>query len=96
MENLVKTQASKVCTFYNFVRTIFIPGPVSESKLLKTNKSYTLGRKDQPLVIASKKISKDHCDIVVGDYTVDDVVRWLSTCFTSSTLIVPYAGGLIR
>jgi hypothetical protein len=49
--------------------------PMSESKLLKTNKSYTLGRKDQPLVIASKKISKDHCDIVVGDYTVDDVVR---------------------
>jgi len=44
-----------------------------KSKLLKTNKSYTLGRKDQPLVIASKKLSKDHCDIVVGDYTVDDV-----------------------
>ena len=57
---------------------------MSESKLLKTNKSYTLGRKDRPLVIASKKISKDHCDIVVGDYTVDDVVRWLSTYFSSS------------
>lgn len=49
--------------------------PVLESKLLKTNKSYTLGRKDNPLVIASKKLSKDHCDIVVGEYTVDDVVR---------------------
>jgi hypothetical protein len=59
--------------------------PMSESKLLRTNKSYTLGRKDQPLVIASKKISKDHCDIIVGDYTVDDVVRWLSTYFTIST-----------
>lgn len=48
--------------------------PTSETKLLKTNKSYALGRKDRPLVIASKKISHDHCDIVVGDYTVDDVV----------------------
>lgn len=33
-------------------------------------------------MIASKKISKDHCDIVVGDYTVDDVVRWLLIYFT--------------
>ncbi|KAF8804211.1 proline-rich protein [Phlegmacium glaucopus] len=44
-----------------------------KTKLLKTNKSYALGRKDRPLVIASKKISHDHCDIVVGDYTIDDV-----------------------
>jgi len=49
--------------------------PMSETKLLKTNKSYALGRKDRPLVIASKKISHDHCDIVVGDYTIEDVVR---------------------
>ena len=86
MENMVKTQASKVCTCYKKICPDYLHSrPMSESKLLKTNKSYTLGRKDQPLVIASKKISKDHCDIVVGDYTIDDVVRWLSTYFTSST-----------
>ena len=59
----------------HFVQNIFISDPTSETKLLKTNKSYALGRKDRPLVVASKKISHDHCDIVVGDYTVDDVVR---------------------
>ena len=97
MENMVKTQAFKVCQFYIFVRPNYLHSrPMSESKLLKTNKTYTLGRKDQPLVIASKKISKDHCDIVVGDHTVDDVVRWLSTYFTSSHIIVPYSGELIR
>ena len=75
MENLVKTQASKVCTFYIYCPSYLYSMPKSETKLLKTDRSYTLGRKEQPLVIASKKISKDHCDIVVGDYTVDDVVR---------------------
>ena len=95
MENLVKIQAFKVCTFYIFVRIIFHSSLMSESKLLKTNRTYTLGRKEQPLVIASKKISKDHCDIVVGDYTVDDVVRWLST-FHKLFIIVSCSGELIR
>jgi hypothetical protein len=77
MEKLVEKQASKVSAFSPFLSAyILIPRPMAETKLLKTNKSYALGRKDRPLVIASKKISHDHCDIVVGDYTVDDVVRW--------------------
>ena len=56
--------------------------PMSDSKLLKTNKSYTLGGKDQQLLIPLKRSRKT---IVIGDYTVDDVIRWLSTYFTSST-----------
>ncbi|KAJ6525311.1 proline-rich protein [Mycena vulgaris] len=44
-----------------------------KTKLLKTGKSYTLGRKEQPLVINSKKISHDHGEFTVGKFTVDDV-----------------------
>lgn len=45
-----------------------------ESKLLKPNTSYTVGRKDRPLLVNNKKISHDHCDFVVGPHTVEDVV----------------------
>ncbi|KAF8152303.1 hypothetical protein B0H34DRAFT_724643 [Crassisporium funariophilum] len=44
-------------------------------KLLKTNKTYTVGRKERPLVVSSKKISSNHCEFEVGNYTVDDVVN---------------------
>ncbi|KAJ7095750.1 proline-rich protein [Mycena belliarum] len=44
-----------------------------KTKLLKTNKSYWLGRNGQPLVINSKKISRQHGLFVVGDFTEDNV-----------------------
>jgi hypothetical protein len=47
---------------------------IQEPKLLKPNTSYTVGRKDRPLLINNKKISHDHCDFVVGPHLVEDVV----------------------
>ena len=47
---------------------------IQEQKLLKPNSSYTVGRKDRPLLINNKKISHDHCDFVVGPHLVEDVV----------------------
>ncbi|KIL60029.1 hypothetical protein M378DRAFT_130929 [Amanita muscaria Koide BX008] len=44
-----------------------------KSKLLKTGKSYSLGRKDQPLIIMHKRISKDHGEFQVEDSTNDDI-----------------------
>ncbi|KAF9445795.1 hypothetical protein P691DRAFT_251672 [Macrolepiota fuliginosa MF-IS2] len=44
-----------------------------KSKLLKTGKSYSLGRKGQPLLVASKKVSQHHCTFTVRAYTLDDV-----------------------
>ncbi|KDR66168.1 hypothetical protein GALMADRAFT_232674 [Galerina marginata CBS 339.88] len=44
-----------------------------KAKLLKPNTSYTVGRKDRPLLINNKKISHDHCEIIVGNHTTDDV-----------------------
>ncbi|TFK35843.1 hypothetical protein BDQ12DRAFT_655171 [Crucibulum laeve] len=44
-----------------------------KSKLLKTGKSYPFGRKDRPLCMASKKVSHDHCEFIVGPYSVDEV-----------------------
>ena len=47
----------------------------AETKLLKTGRKISLGRKDKPLVVNSKKISRDHCEFTVGPCTPDDVVR---------------------
>ncbi|KAM6499381.1 proline-rich protein [Amanita muscaria] len=44
-----------------------------KSKLLKTGKSYSLGRKDQPLIIMHKRISKDHGEFQVEGSTNDDI-----------------------
>ncbi|KAF7760865.1 hypothetical protein Agabi119p4_10274 [Agaricus bisporus var. burnettii] len=44
-----------------------------KSKLLKSGKSYALGRKSQPLIVGSKKVSQEHCLFNVGEYTLDDV-----------------------
>jgi hypothetical protein len=46
-----------------------------ESKLLKTGKTYKLGRKDTALVVNHKVISKTHGEFKVGTFTGDDVVR---------------------
>lgn len=51
----------------------------TESKLLKPNSSYILGRKDRALVINNKRMSQDHCEFVVGDHTIDDTVN--TRCF---------------
>ncbi|EGN97494.1 hypothetical protein SERLA73DRAFT_124187 [Serpula lacrymans var. lacrymans S7.3] len=47
-----------------------------KTKLLKTGKKYSLGRKEQPLVINNKKISREHVKFTVGTYlqeNMDDV-----------------------
>lgn len=46
-----------------------------ETKLLKTGRKVPLGRKDKPLLVNNKKISRDHCEFTVGPCTQDDVVR---------------------
>ncbi|KAI0357044.1 hypothetical protein OH77DRAFT_1476410 [Trametes cingulata] len=43
--------------------------PPDKSKLLKTGSRYTVGRKDQPLTIKSKAISKAHAVFIVGHCT---------------------------
>ncbi|KAN0078258.1 hypothetical protein V8E55_010315 [Tylopilus felleus] len=45
----------------------------NKTKLLKTGRKISLGRKDKPLVVNSKKISRDHCEFTVGPCTPDDV-----------------------
>lgn len=44
-----------------------------KTKLLKTDTTYPVGRKDRPLTLASKKVSHDHCEFIVGNFTVDQV-----------------------
>lgn len=46
----------------------------TETKLLKPGKTYVLGRKDRPLLVNHKSISRDHLSFIVGDYTVEDAV----------------------
>ncbi|KAJ3557580.1 hypothetical protein NM688_g1399 [Phlebia brevispora] len=41
-------------------------------KWLQAGKKYMLGRKDRPLVINHKKISRDHLQFTVGDYPAQD------------------------
>ncbi|KAK0218837.1 proline-rich protein [Armillaria fumosa] len=45
----------------------------AKSKLLKPGSTYGLGRKGQPLLINSKKISHHHCELIVGESEMDDV-----------------------
>ncbi|KXN89540.1 hypothetical protein AN958_05566 [Leucoagaricus sp. SymC.cos] len=44
-----------------------------KSKLLKTGKSYSLGRKNQPLIVPNKKISQYHCKFTVEGCTLENV-----------------------
>lgn len=46
---------------------------ITKTKLLKTGKNYGLGRKEQPLVVNNKKISRDACEFRVGPYTPDNM-----------------------
>lgn len=43
-------------------------------KLLKPGSSYVLGRKGHPLIINHNRVSRDHCEFIVGSHTLDDVV----------------------
>ncbi|KAK0502415.1 proline-rich protein [Armillaria luteobubalina] len=45
----------------------------AKSKLLKSGSTYGLGRKGQPLLINSKKISHHQCELIVGESEVGDV-----------------------
>ncbi|KAI9455675.1 hypothetical protein BJY52DRAFT_1151531 [Lactarius psammicola] len=48
----------------------------STSKVLKSGKSYRIGRKsDCDLVVYHKKVSHDHGQFIVGGFSPDDVVR---------------------
>lgn len=52
------------------------PRYVPESKLLKSGKSYLIGRKSTcDLVVNHKKVSHDHGRFEVGGFSPDDVVR---------------------
>ncbi|KAG8215809.1 hypothetical protein J3R82DRAFT_7720 [Butyriboletus roseoflavus] len=44
-----------------------------ETKLIKTGRKMPLGRKDRPLLVNNKKISRDHCEFAVGPCLQDDV-----------------------
>ena len=66
-------QLSKCVLFIVYLFQIHLSICV-EPKLLKPNQSYTVGRKDRPLLINNKKVSHSHCDFIVGDHTVNDVV----------------------
>ncbi|KAI9570009.1 hypothetical protein HD554DRAFT_428607 [Boletus coccyginus] len=45
----------------------------TKTKMLKTGNKIPLGRKDKPLLVNNKKISRDHCEFIVGPCTEDDV-----------------------
>ena len=70
-----------------------------ETKLLKTDKEYLLGRKERPLIVNNKKISQEHGKFIVGSYTQEDMVRYvylaygveisLHSRFKSDTSYVP-------
>lgn len=64
---------------------------VVESKLLKTGKTYVLGRKDQPLVIKDARISKNHAAFQVGSCTEDEIVG----CYLMF-LVNPFTGNVVR
>ena len=73
-----------------------------ETKLLKTGRKIALGRKDRPLLVNNKKISRDHCEFSVGPCTQDDVVRAQGSeycvtncvCVSGQPIIRPYAGDI--
>ncbi|KAF9554237.1 hypothetical protein CPC08DRAFT_195855 [Agrocybe pediades] len=44
----------------------------SKPKLLKPGTTYSLGRRNQPLLVNNKKISQHECDFIVGPHTVED------------------------
>lgn len=50
-----------------------------ETKLLKTGRKISLGRKEQPLLVVNKKISRENCQFTVGLCTPDDIVRFVSS-----------------
>ncbi|CCM00035.1 uncharacterized protein FIBRA_02061 [Fibroporia radiculosa] len=45
------------------------------SKLLKAGKTYIVGRKDQPLVLGHKKISREHAKFVVAECSIEDATN---------------------
>ncbi|KAJ3861354.1 hypothetical protein EV359DRAFT_84422 [Lentinula novae-zelandiae] len=45
----------------------------TKSRVLKPGCSVAIGRKNQPLIINSKKISAEHCVLSVGDFSLEDV-----------------------
>jgi hypothetical protein len=58
---------------------------LAESKLLKSGKSYIIGRKATvDLVVNHKKVSHDHGQFIVGGFSPDDIVREI--CFSMSCL----------
>lgn len=62
--------------FSLFTAYQFNPRYVPESKLLKSGKSYVIGRKSTcDLVVNHKKVSHDHGKFIVEGFSHDDVVR---------------------
>lgn len=59
----------------------------SVKKLLKPGKAYPVGRKEAPLILHSKRVSKLHGEFAVDEFAVDDVVRVVSCAFKVAGLI---------
>jgi hypothetical protein len=59
---------------YLFCVLISIFNASLESKLLKTGRSYSLGRKDQDLIVPNKKVSHHHCEFLVGKWSIEEMV----------------------
>ncbi|KAG6372656.1 hypothetical protein JVT61DRAFT_7408 [Boletus reticuloceps] len=47
----------------------------TKTKLVKTGRKIGLGRKEKHLTVNNKKISRDHCEFVVGPCSQDDVAN---------------------
>ncbi|KAG6868899.1 hypothetical protein C0993_008197 [Termitomyces sp. T159_Od127] len=45
---------------------------IQKPKLLKTGKTYSLGRKGCPLIVSNKKISSHHCNFEVQEFSADE------------------------
>ncbi|EIN04858.1 hypothetical protein PUNSTDRAFT_138057 [Punctularia strigosozonata HHB-11173 SS5] len=52
-----------------------VEGEGEKHKLLKPGREYTLGRKDQDLIVANKKVSSRHCSFAVGPMSIPDVMK---------------------
>jgi len=71
-----------------------------ETKLLKTGNKVPLGRRDKPLLVNNKKISRDHCEFIVGPCTQDDVVgaqaNGVTLCSTvaAKSIVCPDVGDI--
>ncbi|KAJ3746314.1 proline-rich protein [Lentinula detonsa] len=61
------SELSRLASFSDLTRTS------TESRVLKPGCSVAIGRKNQPIIINSKKISSEHCVLNVSNFSLEDV-----------------------